>query len=195
MRSAPLALVALLAIAGAVLPAQTVGTAYRSVTLPPEEIFVELVVATPPGTLVEQATGSLAPLGLGEQDLKTVGMLKDNPDRLGWQYCMVRPYITLEDTLKRVEETRRRLREFGYTLTYQFFLRASPKTIDATRRKVLGELMAEARRSVRASGKVRSVMFEPTPETVDIGRSASLFGQASGALQYQFGIVVVFEDE
>lgn len=185
--------VALLSIAAA--SAQTVGTAYRAVTLAPEEIFVEMVLATPSGTLFEQAVALMAPLGIAPQDLKSVGTLRETPDRVGWQFCLIRPYNTLDDTLKRLEQTRRQLAENAIPLTYQFFLRASPKTIDATRRKVLSELMVEARRSAKSSGKLRSVVMEPTPETVDAGRPSMLFGQASGAMQYNFSVIAVFEDE
>jgi len=80
-------------------------------------------------------------------------------------------------------------------MSYEFFLRPAPKTFEATRRKVLAELLGEAKRSAGSSGKVRSVMIEPRPETVDAGRAAAMFGRASGALQYHFSVVAVFEDE
>lgn len=190
----PSTLFAILTIAPAAT-AQSVGTAYRTVTLAPEEIFVDMVLSTPAGLLLEQAAALMAPLNLTAAELKSVGMQRDSADRLGWQFCMVRPYITLDDTLRRIEHTRRQLGEMGHQLTYQFFLRASPKTIDATRRKVLGELLSEARRSSKSSGKLRSVFLEPTPETVDIARPALLAGQPSGALQYNFSVVAIFEDE
>jgi hypothetical protein len=175
--------------------AQSVGTAYRSVTLAPEEIFVEMVLATPTGLLLEQAVALMAPLGLAPKDLKSVGTLREATAQLGWQFCLVRPFATLDDTLKRLEQTRRQLREDGIPLSYQFFLRASPKTIDTARQKVLSELVVEARRNAKSSGKLRSVTIEPTPETVDAGRPSMLFGQASGALQYNFSVVAIFEDE
>jgi hypothetical protein len=179
----------------AVAPAQTVGTAYRTVTLAPEEISVEMVLATPSSILFEQAVALLAPLNITPQNLKSVGTLRESTDQVGWQFSLIRPYNVLDDTLKRLEQTRRKLREDQIGLTYQFFLRAAPKTIDATRRKVLSELVAEARRSAGSSGKLRSVTLEPTPETVDAGRPSMLFGQASGALQYNFSVIAVFENE
>ena len=173
--------------------AQAVGTAYRTVTLAPEEVFVEMVLSTRPGTLFEQAIALLAPLNITAQDLKSVGTQRDATDRLGWQFCLVRPYHVLDDTLKRLERTRRDLLESGIGLNYQFFLRASPKTIDTTRRKVLSELMGEASGNAKSAGKLRSVTIEPTPETLDAGRPSMLFGQASGALQYNFSVIAVFE--
>ncbi|MDX1982491.1 MAG: hypothetical protein SFV51_19610, partial [Bryobacteraceae bacterium] len=146
-------------------------------------------------TLLEQALPVLAPLGITAQHLKGVGTLGDSNDRIGWQFSLVHPYYLLDDTLRRVDRARRQLSEPGLSLSYQFFLRPSPKTLDATRRKILGELLTEARRSAKSSGKLRSVIVEPTPETVEAGRSPLVFGQASGPLQYNFSVIAFFEDE
>jgi hypothetical protein len=62
-------------------------------------------------------------------------------------------------------------------------------------RKVLGELLAEAKHSSGGGGKLRSVIVEPTPETVESGRAPLLFGQASAPLQYNFSVIAFFEDE
>jgi len=184
-----------LIMAASALTAQTVGTAFRTVSLTPDEIVVEMLVATPTDTMVEQATALLSPLRITPQDLKSVGTLRDSPDRLGWQYSFVRPYSALYDVVKQLEQTRRQLRDKEHPLSYQFFFRASPRTLDATKRRVLAELLAEARKNAGSGSKLRSVTIEPTPETIDAGRPALLFGQPSGALQYTFSVIAVFENE
>jgi hypothetical protein len=185
----------ILLFAAGLAPAQRVGTAFRTVTLAPEEISVEMVLATPPDTLLEQALSVLTPLGVTAKDLKTVGTMQGVNDRIGWQFSIARPYYLLDDTLKRLDRSRRELPEPGLSLSYQFFLRASPKTIDTMRRRVLGELLSEAKRSSGGGGKLRSVIVEPTPETVESGRAPLLFGQASAPLQYNFSVIAFFEDE
>lgn len=175
--------------------AQSVGTASRTVSLTPEEISVELVLTTPTDTLVDQAVAMLAPLRVAASDLKSVGTLQDGSDRLGWQFSFVRPFTALNDQVKQLEHARRQLRDKEASMTYQFFLRPSPKTVDALKRRVLGELVAEARRSAGGGGKIRSVTIDPMPELVDAGRSPMLFGQPSGLLQFQFSVIVVLEND
>lgn len=175
--------------------AQSVGTASRTVSLAPEEVVVEIVLATPATIVLDQAVALMAPLGVAARDLRSVGSLRETPDQIGWQFGITRPYRTLDDTLKRLDQLRRQLLEKGVHVTYQFFLRASPETFDTTRRKVISELLSEARRNAGNSGKLRTVIVEPTPETVDAGRPAMLFGQASGALQYNFKVIAFFESD
>ena len=170
-----LGLIALLAAAAA-LPAsaQTVGTSYRTISLNPEEVFVEMVISTQNDTLLEEAVSHLAALKIGPQDLRSVGTLKDDPLRLGWQFSYVRPYSELAVTVKQLEALRRQLRDKNVPLQYQFFLRPSPRTLDAARRKVLAEMVAEASRQAGGGGKLRSVTIEPAPEHIDSGRPALL---------------------
>lgn len=182
----------LLLAAGSLL-GETVGTASRTLNLNPEEIVVQLLIETPTGTTLEQSVGALGPLGMTQQNLESVGTLRDAPDRLGWQYSFIRPFPSLYDLLKQIDYTRRQLRETGIPLTYQFFLRPTPKTVDAAKRRVLSELIEEARRSASASGKLRSVSIEPTPSAIDHGRDKLLFGQSSGLLQYNLSVVAIFE--
>jgi hypothetical protein len=173
--------------------AQGVGTASRTVSLAPEEIVVEIVLTTPVDTLVDQAVASLAPLRVTSADLKSVGTLQDGTDRLGWQFTIVRPFTALNDQVKQLDHARRQLR--GSSMSYQFFLRPSPKTADAMKRRVLGELVAEAKRNSGGNGKIRSVTIDPMPELIDAGRSSLLFGQPSGLLQFQFSVIVVVDNE
>lgn len=166
------------------LPAssQSVGTASHTVSLAPEEVVVEMVLATPSTIVLDQAVALMAPLGVVPKDLRSVGSRRETPDQIGWQFGMTRPYRTLDDTLKRLDQLRRQLLEKGFHVTCQFFLRASPETFDTTRRKVIAGLLSEARRNAGDSGKLRAVIVEPTPETVDAARPAMLFGQSSSAL-------------
>ncbi|MBL8209061.1 MAG: hypothetical protein JNK87_00030 [Bryobacterales bacterium] len=176
------------------LQAESVGTASRTVTLPPEEIVVELVISTHNEIQPEQAVALLSALQVSAADLKTVGTLRDDIDKLGWQFTFVRPYSSMRVLVKQLEQVRGQLREAGTPMSYQFFLRPSPRTLETTRRKVLSELVNEARQSAGAgSSKIRSFSFEPRPETLDSGRTNLLFGQHTGALQYQFTVTAVFE--
>jgi len=56
-------------------------------------------------------------------------------------------------------------------------------------------LLSEARRNAGDSGKLRAVIVEPPPETVDAARPAMLFGQSSSALQYSFKVTAFFESD
>lgn len=180
-------------LATSALSAQTVGTAFRTLNLEPEEIVVEVMLSTPMDTLPEEAASMLAGVRITPRDLKSVGMLHDSPDRLGWQYCYTRPFLEFRNTMSELDRVRRQVREKGASMTFQFYFRASPKTVAAAKRKVLSEMLAEARASAGAQGKLRSVSIDPTPETLDMQRPAVVAGQASGTLQYNFSVVVVFE--
>lgn len=175
--------------------AQGVGTASRTVSLPPEEIVVEMVLTTPVDTLVDQAVALLAPLRITAAELKSVGTLQDGTDRLGWQFSFVRPFVALNDQVKQLDHARRQLRDKEASMNYQFFLRPAPKTVDAMKRRVLSELVAEAKRNGGGGGKIRSVTVDPMPELIDAGRSSMLFGQPSGLLQYQFSVIVVLDND
>ena len=104
------------------------------------------------------------------------------------------PFV-LPSTPKQIAYARRQLNESGSPMTYQFFFRPAPKTLDAAKGRALSELVAEARSNAKASGKIRSVVIEPTPQTINSGRAASMFGQPSGLLQYELSVVVVFDAE
>ena len=177
--------------------AQTVGTASRTLSFTPDEIVLELVIETPTETPLEEVLGWLAPLRVTQQDLKTVGTLRDSPNRLGWQLSFVRPHNTLTNVLKQIENTRRQLLEAGVPLTYQFFFRAAPKMVDGVKRRALSEMIAEARVNANASSsaKLRHISIEPTAENIDAERPGRLFGLPSGLLQYQLSVVAVFEEE
>lgn len=183
-------------LATALLPAQSVGTSVRTLTLAPEEVFVEMVISTPNDMQVEEAVSHLAALKIGQQDLRSVGTLKEDVGRLGWEFSYVRPYTELPVTVRQLEALRRQLREKGIPLQYQFFLRPASRTLAAAKRKVLTEMVAEARHNAGSSaGKIRSVSIEPQPEHIDSGRNSSLFGQPNGALQYNFAVIVVFDQD
>lgn len=172
-----------------------VGTASRTVTLTPEEIVIDLVVSTATDLLPEQVAAHLSSLRIAQQDLKSVGTLRDDPDKLGWQYSIVRPFSAMQDTVRQLEYARRQLREKEVPMSYQFFLRASAKSIDAMKRRVLSELVAEAKRNAGGSGKLRSVTIDPTPDIIESGRPALLFGQPTGLLQFTFQVIVVLDNE
>ena len=177
------------------LSAQTVGTASRTVSLKADEIVFELAVKTPWDMPVEQTVALLTPLRITQQDLKSVGTLRGPADILGWQFSFTRPYTALHDLLKQFGAASRQVAEGGYALTYQFYFRAAPKTLDAAKQRALTSLIREARSNASASGKVRSVAIEPTPVNTNLERPAGLFGQPLGLLQYQWSVTVVFEED
>ncbi len=184
-----------IALAGAAW-AQSVGTASRAVSLPPDEIVVELVVVTAPDLTPDQVASHLAALSVDLNDLKTVGTLRDEPERLAWEFAFIRPYTQLNTTIKQLEFARAELRDRpGIAVRYQFFLRASPRSVAAMKQKVLTGLIADARRASGSNGKLRSVVFEPAAENIDSARSARVFGQASGALRFEFTVTAVFEND
>jgi hypothetical protein len=108
----------------------------------------------------------------------------------------VRPYAELTVAVRQLDTLRRQLGEKSIPLRYQFFLRPASRTLAAAKRKVLTEMVAEARRNAGSgAGKIRSVSIEPQPEHIDSGRNSSLFGQPNGALQYNFAVIVVFDQD
>ncbi|MBM3794802.1 MAG: hypothetical protein FJW31_12195 [Acidobacteria bacterium] len=178
------------------IQAQSVGTSVRTLTLAPEEMFVEMVISKPNDMQLEEAVSHLAALKIGQQDLHTVGTLKEDVGRLGWEFSYIRPYTELPVEVRQLEALRRQLREKGIPLQSQFFLRPAARTLAAAKRKVLIEMLAEARHNAGSSaGKIRSVSIEPQPEHIDSGRNNSLFGQQNGALQYNFAVIVVFDQD
>lgn len=179
-------------LAGAAV-GETVGTASRTLTLSPEEIVVELLIETPAEMTPEQSAAALLPLRITQQNLESVGTLRASPDRLAWQYSFISPYSSLFLVLRQLDYTRRQLQQAGIPMTFQFFFRPAPKTLDTAKSRVLSELIVEARQNAKASGKLRSVTIEPSPQTIDSGRPAGLFGQSSGLLQYQLNVVAVFD--
>lgn len=194
MRS-PCLMLLIAAAAAREMTGETVGTASRTLSLNPEEIVIELLVDTPADTTVDQAVAGLASLRVTQVNLESVGTVREAPDRLAWQYVLLRPYTSLFDVLKEISFARRQLREAGFAMTYQFFFRPALKTVDAAKRRVLTELIREARQNAKATGKVRSVMIEPSPQTLNSWRAAPMFGRSSGSLQLELNLVAVFDDQ
>jgi len=175
--------------------AEVVGTASRTVTLSPDEVVIQLVIETPTDTTIEQSLAAVASLGLTQKNLESVGMLRDANNRLAWQYSYIRPYSALYDALRQIDYTRRELTRTNIPLSYQFYFRPALKSVDAARQRVLSELITEARRNSSARGELRSVIMEPSPQTINAGRLPPVFGQASGLLQYEWSVVAVFDAE
>ena len=115
---------------------------------------------------------------------------KAPPDHLWFTFVP----LQLHARAGEAEPSRSSLREAATPISFQFLRHPAARTLETTRRGVLSELVNEARQSAGAgSSKIRSFTFEPRPETLDSGRTNLLFGQHTGALQYQFTVTAVFE--
>lgn len=180
-------------LAVSTLMGESIGAASRTLTLVPEEIVVKVLITTVTELTPEQAALALEPLGISQTNLENVGSRLDQPGRLSWQYTFVAPYSSLFLTLRQLDYTWRQAQKMGIPMSYDFFFRPAPKTLDAAKSQALTELIREARTNANATGKLVSVTIEPTPQTINSTRPTGSAGESSGAMTYQLNVVAVFE--
>jgi hypothetical protein len=140
----------------------------RQLAIAPSEAQFLINIAADQSTTLEQIVTAVQPLGLTAQDLTSVNAFPysgpfpytgpPDPSKVNYIFRMTAPANRLKETLDRITRTRRDL-DAGMELQHQMMgLGPTAAEVEATRRRLLPELLAEARKraeEVAAAGSVK----------------------------------------